>query len=213
MLHKLPDSVDLVLGALVEPMAVGWHAVTNSGIRPGQTALILGSGPIGIGVWFALRAHGIRSVIDSEPNAEPRAAAENLGAQPTVDPIGGDLAGVVATTTQSLGVDFVFDAAGAAGALPGAISMLAIHGTLIVSALHEHSVSLNPVVLIPIELTLRGSFAYDHCDFDAVIEAMSAGHYQTDGWVTTVALDDVAQTFRDLREGRGMKVLVASSTR
>lgn len=210
MLHVLPDTVDLKLGALVEPMAVAWHAVAHSGIRPDQTALVLGSGPIGIGIWLALRAKGVRSVIVSEPAAARRAAIVAIGANPAVDPLTDDLAAVVADRTDARGVDFVFDAAGAARALPQAISLLALHGTLIVVALHEHSFDLNPAVLIPGEVSIRGSFAYDQSDFDEVIHAMSSGLYPTDGWVDEVSLDDVSQAFADLRAGRGMKILVRS---
>ena len=211
MLHTLPESVDLALGALVEPMSVAWHAVSHSGIRPDQTAVILGSGPIGIGIWFALRAKGVHSIIVSEPNAGRRAAIAAVGAHPTVDPLSEDLDAIVVAETDARGTDFVFDAAGAARALPQAISLLARHGTLIVVALHEHSFDLNPAVLIPSEVNIRGSFAYDQQDFDEVIGAMASGLYQTDGWVTEVPLDDVSTTFRNFREGRGMKVLVRSS--
>lgn len=55
-LHKLPDNVHLHMGALVEPMAVAWHAVSQSAVEPGQSALVAGAGPIGIGTWVALRA-------------------------------------------------------------------------------------------------------------------------------------------------------------
>ena len=79
MLHRLPDGVDLRLGALVEPMAVAWHAVGIGEAQPGETALIAGAGPIGVGVWFALREHGVDRVIVSEPNAERRSAIAGLG--------------------------------------------------------------------------------------------------------------------------------------
>lgn len=54
----LPENVDLRMGALVEPMAVSWHAAARSGIQPGDTALISGTGPIGIGVWFCPASDG-----------------------------------------------------------------------------------------------------------------------------------------------------------
>lgn len=53
--HKLPDSVPLEMGALVEPMSVAYHAAVLGGVGDQSSALIFGAGPIGIGIWFALR--------------------------------------------------------------------------------------------------------------------------------------------------------------
>lgn len=58
MLHRLPDSVSLELGALVEPMSVAYHAATLGEVDAGDTAMVFGAGPIGIGLWFALRGRG-----------------------------------------------------------------------------------------------------------------------------------------------------------
>lgn len=211
MLHKLPDNVDLKLGALVEPMAVAWHAVKNSNISADQTALILGAGPIGIGILFALWAHGVSRVIVSEPNDERASAVRSVGADATVNPVTDDLEAVVGTFTDGRGVDYIFDAAGAARALPQALNLLGLHGTLVVVALHANGFDFNPGVLIRSETSITGSCAYDQSDFDEVLEAMASGLYQTEGWVSEVELDQVSATLRALRDGRGMKVLVRAS--
>ncbi len=57
MAHKLPDEVSTELGALVEPMSVAYHAAKLGDVDPDGTALVFGGGPIGIGLWFALRGH------------------------------------------------------------------------------------------------------------------------------------------------------------
>ena len=65
----VPDNVSLELAALVEPLAVAWHAVNMSPVKnfkKGQFALILGGGPIGLSVIQALRAHGDGTIIVSE---------------------------------------------------------------------------------------------------------------------------------------------------
>ncbi|CAL9656354.1 alcohol dehydrogenase catalytic domain-containing protein [Streptomyces sp. enrichment culture] len=103
-LHVLPDGVDLRMGALVEPMAVGWHAVSRSGVQAGGTALVAGAGPVGIGTWFALKARGVEKVLVSEPSADRRALMAALGAR-VVDPVNEDLAAAVAALTGGDGVD------------------------------------------------------------------------------------------------------------
>jgi len=209
-LHVLPDSVDLVLGALVEPMAVAWHAVTRSGVLPGQSALILGAGPIGVGLRFPLKARGVDRIIVSEPSPERRAVIAELGADRVVDPISEDLASEVAELTDGLGVDVAFDAAGAGAATLSGLANLIPRGRLVVIALHEKTMELLPTQLVVSEIEMAGSLAYFQSDFDEVIAAMAAGHYSAGGWTDIIGLDDVGAAFGRLRSGQGMKILVES---
>lgn len=80
---KIPYDV----AALMQPLAVSWHAVAGSGFEPGQTGLVLGGGPIGLTTIFALKGHGASKIVVSEPSAGRRAIAESLGVQ-TFDPTG-----------------------------------------------------------------------------------------------------------------------------
>ena len=208
-LHELPGSVDLRLGALVEPMAVSWHAVERSGAKAGQSALIAGAGPIGIGVWFALRARGVETIVVSEPSPDRRRALSTLGATSVVDPTKKDeLDDTVASATGGRGVDVAFDASGAGPAVKQGLAQLTPLGTMTVVALHEKGFEFNPTQLVMGETTINGSLAYLPADFDAVIAAMSEGKYTADGWVAEIEVDGVVEAFGELRAGRGMKVLV-----
>ncbi|MBL3699568.1 2,3-butanediol dehydrogenase [Leucobacter luti] len=205
--HVLPEQVDLRFGALVEPMAVAWHAVTRSAVASGGTALIAGAGPIGIGIWFALRARGITRVLVSEPSAERREVIAALGAT-TIDPVAGDLPAAVAELTGGDGVDVAFDAAGAGPAITSAIPLLTPGGRLVVAAIHERPIEFMPTSVVMAETEIVGTLGYLPEDFDAVIEAMSNGHYDATGWVTEIGLDDVTGALATLRSGRGAKFLV-----
>ncbi|MCR2825818.1 2,3-butanediol dehydrogenase [Microbacterium sp. zg.Y909] len=207
MLHVLPENVDLRLGALVEPMSVAWHAVSLGEVPAGGSALVAGAGPIGIGVWFALRAQGVDRVLVSEPSAQRRAIIEALGAR-TVDPVDGDLAAAVAELTDGDGVDVAFDAAGAGPAITSGLASLTPGGRVIVVALHERAMEFNPTQLVMAETGIAGSLAYLPEDFDAVIAAMAAGAYDTTGWVEEVDIDGVVDAFHRLRSGAGAKILV-----
>lgn len=209
MVHTLPDSVDLRMGALVEPMAVGWHAVDLAHVQPGQSALIVGAGPIGIGVYFALRAFGVDRVVVSEPSASRRSALAGLGVEFTVDPTAGDdLADAVHKVTQGHGVDVAFDTAGVGAALPPVISLLRPRGSLVVVALHENEFDFNPVSLLWQETKMLGARCYTHDDYAHVINAMAAGAYSPKGWVDEVGLDDSVRALHDLRDARSMKILI-----
>jgi (R,R)-butanediol dehydrogenase/meso-butanediol dehydrogenase/diacetyl reductase len=196
------------MGALVEPMAVAWHAADRGRVSAGQSALIAGAGPIGIGVWFALRARGVKTIVVSEPSAVRREAIARLGADRVVDPVKGDLAGAVAEATQGRGVDVAFDASGAGPAVGQALAQLTPQGVLVVVALHEKPFGFNPTTLVMSETAATGSLGYLQKDFDAVIRAMAQGQYTAQGWVADVEIGDVVRAFGELRAGRGMKVLV-----
>ena len=208
--HVLPENVDLRMGALVEPMSVAWHAVGRSGVKAGQTALIAGAGPIGIGVWFALRAQGIDNIIVSEPSADRRAAIAAVGADIIVDPVTEDLAARVAEVTGGHGVDVAFDAAGAGPAVTSALANLTPGGRVVVVAIHERAMELNPSQLVLTETEIVGTQAYLPEDFEAVIAAMAAGKYTAEGWVSEVEIEGVVDAITELRAGRGMKVLIKS---
>src|ERR1700754_1301842 len=95
MLHRLPDNVSLELGALVEPMSVAYHAATLGEPSADGTSMVFGAGPIGIGLWFALRGKGVEDVFVVEPSATRRAAIEALGAV-TLDPTAVDVPAFIA---------------------------------------------------------------------------------------------------------------------
>ncbi|MFB8190643.1 2,3-butanediol dehydrogenase [Microbacterium sp. NPDC055988] len=206
-LHVLPENVDLRMGALVEPMSVAWHAVSRSGVEAGGTALIAGAGPIGIGVWFALRARGVERVLVSEPSAERRAIIAALGAT-VVDPVNEDLAATVATLTDGEGVEVAFDAAGVGAAVSSSLANLVPGGRVVVVAIHERTMDFLPTQLVMAETEIAGALAYLPEDFDAVIEAMSRGAYDTTGWVQETALENVVEAIHALRGGAGAKILV-----
>jgi len=206
-LHVLPENVDLRLGALVEPMSVAWHAVSRSGVDAGGSALIAGAGPIGIGVWFALKARGIENVLVSEPSADRRAIIAALGAT-VVDPVNEDLAAAVSSVSGGDGVDVAFDAAGAEPAVTSALASLVPGGRVVVVAIHERPMQFLPTQLVMAETDIAGALAYLPEDFDAVIEAMSRGVYDTTGWVQETSLEGVVDAIHTLRGGAGAKILV-----
>ncbi|MFD5177592.1 alcohol dehydrogenase catalytic domain-containing protein [Nocardia sp. NPDC058379] len=208
--HPLPEKVDLRTGALVEPMSVSWHGVERGGVRPGGAALVAGAGPIGIGAWFALAARGVDRVLVSEPNAQRRATIAALGAR-VVDPVTEDLAAAVAAVTDGEGLDAVFDAAGVGPAIESGVAHLAPNGRLVVLALHEHPMALQPTDLMMAQKEIVGSVGYQPEEFRSVIAAMADGVYDTTGWVQECEIDDIVDAFHLLRAGSASKILIRAS--
>lgn len=211
MLHRLPDNVSLELGALVEPMSVAYHAATLGEPRPGRTAMVFGAGPIGIGLWFALRGKGVDDVFVVEPSPTRRAAIEGLGAR-TLDPGSVDVPAFIADHTGGRGADAVYDAAGVAPAVQTALACVGARRAMVSVAIYEKPLTTPLLNLVMNESRIQGSLCYTAADFDAVIDLMARGVYDTTGWVTSIPIDDVVdEGFEALHAGTKMKVLVDPS--
>jgi (R,R)-butanediol dehydrogenase/meso-butanediol dehydrogenase/diacetyl reductase len=209
MAHVLPDRVSLEMGALVEPMAVGYHAVVQSGIRPGDLAIVCGLGAIGIGVWFALRMRGVESIILSNRSASRRAVLESLGATYVIDPRETDLGTLARQLSDGAGADVVFEAAGTGQAIEAGLPALAPRGKLMVLGIHERPMQFDPTSLIFGEVSLMGSLVYTDDEFEEVISAMAEGEYNLSGWVSQAPLEDLEAALTEARAGTSIKALIA----
>ncbi|MBY3989538.1 2,3-butanediol dehydrogenase [Rhodococcus fascians] len=208
MLHKLPDNVPLELGALVEPMAVAYHAARFGEVGVGDTAMILGAGPIGIGLWFALKGLGLEDITIVEPAHDRRKASAALGAH-VLDPSAQDVVGTVLDATAGRGISAVFDASGARAAVETGIACLASRSPLVSVAMYETPIETPLVQLILNETRIQGSLGYTSEDFRAVLRLMEEEHYDPTGWVSTIPISAVVEEgFEALRAGTKMKVLV-----
>lgn len=210
MLHLLPAAVDLRMGALVQPLAVSWHGVRLADPQPGDTAAIIGGGPVGIGVWLALRARGVERILVSEPHSGRRTVLSDLGAE-VVDPTRHDPAEAVLAMTAGIGVTAAFEAAGVSRAFHTAIGCVAPGGSVVVLGLHTAPRELSLMSLIEKEIAVRGSSGYLPEDFEDVISAMAAGHVDLSGWVEEVGLEETPAAVRRLSTGSGSKILIRSA--
>lgn len=206
--HRLPESVPVEMGALVEPMAVAYHAAVRGQVDDQSSALVYGAGPIGIGIWFALRGMGLTEIDVVEPSATRRKAIEALGAR-TLDPSELDVPELIADRTSGDGVDAAFDAAGVAPAIESAVQCIGEHRPLVSVAIYDKPLITPLIHLVLRERRIQGTLCYTSEDYRAVIDLMARGHYDTTGWVETVPLSGVVeQGFEQLRAGRRMKLLV-----
>lgn len=86
LMLPVPNGLAPDVAALTEPMAVAWHAVRRSEIGKGQVAIVIGCGPIGLGVILMLKARGVRTVVAADFSPGRRALAQACGADVVVDP-------------------------------------------------------------------------------------------------------------------------------
>jgi threonine dehydrogenase-like Zn-dependent dehydrogenase len=86
MTLAVPNGLDPGVAALTEPMAVAWHAVRRGDVGKRQVAIVIGCGPVGLGVVLMLKAKGVRTVVASDFSPGRRALAAACGADVVVDP-------------------------------------------------------------------------------------------------------------------------------
>ncbi|PPJ54152.1 hypothetical protein CBER1_01043 [Cercospora berteroae] len=174
-LYNCPDNVGLDVAALVEPLAVGWHAVESSPFKRTDSCLILGGGPIGLAVIQALRARGCAQIIVSEVSGMRKEFARDFGAHVVLDPTKDDIVAECLQLTNNRGVDVTFDAAGVQAGLDQAVNSLKARGTHVNIAIWEKRCSLFPNDLVFKERKYLGVATYVKADFQAVIDALSDG--------------------------------------
>lgn len=139
---KLPNGIPLEIGALVEPLAVAWHAVDQYPIKEGDDALVVGAGPIGLGVIQCLKARGAKTIIVAEVAQERQNFAKQFGATHVLDPRTEDVVKKSKEICGGEGPHVALDCAGVAASIKTAVLAVRSRGTVINVAIWEKEVSI-----------------------------------------------------------------------
>jgi (R,R)-butanediol dehydrogenase / meso-butanediol dehydrogenase / diacetyl reductase len=207
MAHKLPQGMTGMQGALVEPMAISYRTAERCHVEAGQTVVIHGAGPIGLGVYFTLRKWGVRTIL-VDPSQERRAALARIGITAVLDPRDGDVVAAIKDLTGGLGADASVDAAGVPVAFTAALRGTKVGGTLVVVAIHTQPIEIAPMDVLMSEVNIVG-IALSCNTFPSVIAEMAAGTYPQQGWVETIPFAGLIENgFERLHRQQGMKILV-----
>lgn len=130
-LHELPDNLSWTQGALVEPFSCGYYATVRAdGLDAGDTVLVLGAGPIGLGIVAAAAGQGAR-VLAAEPSDTRRRVALALGADAALDPTDPGFLDDVAALTGGAGASVVFEASGRPEAMAVALEAAGFRARLV----------------------------------------------------------------------------------
>lgn len=207
-LHKLPVQTDLKLAALIEPLSVACHDVRMSGLRKGETAVVLGGGPIGLLVALVARSKGA-NVIISEVNETRVTLAEQLGFT-VVNPQKTDLINLVSHQTEDSMADVVFEVAGVQPALDVMTKVAGIRGRIVMVAIHGQPKNVSLFDFFWKELKLIGARVYEMEDYEESIELITKNELPFDKLITAVRpLSTIQTVFEDIdKNPHGMKVLM-----
>jgi len=159
---KLPASASYGEGALIEPLAVGMHAATKAQIRPGDVALVIGAGTIGMVTAMAALAGGCSQVIISDVQQPKLDLAATLGPITPVNVAHQDLAQAVAELTDGWGADVVFEASGASQAITGIFHTLCPGGRVVFIGIPGGPVPYDIVAAQAKEARVEHVFRYAH---------------------------------------------------
>lgn len=151
---KLPKSVSFREGALVEPLAVGLHAVKMARMEPGSDVLILGAGPIGLAVTLWARFLGARSVVVSERAPDRVKMAEKFGATAVVD-ANGDVKEQVKKACDGRRPSIVFECVGVPGMIQECVSLSTTFGKVVIVGLCDLPDTFLPVAALSKELDVQ----------------------------------------------------------
>ncbi len=182
-LLPVPDGLPAEIAAMVEPLACCLHGVERAELRAGQTAAVLGTGPIGLMLCAAARDAGARVVaVGGRP--ERRALAQEFGAEP------GD----------GRGADAVIEAAGTQEAWLSALELVRPGGTVVLfgGLPRGTEIAVDAYRLHYEELTLRGAFHHAPRHVRAALAFLASGAYPWERLVThRVGLEEALALFRD----------------
>lgn len=189
---KLPDSVSSMNGALIEPLAVGFHAADQGGAKAGQNAIIFGAGCIGLMTLLALKSYGLNNITVVDILENRLEQAKKLGATNVVNTLDKDYMDQFNKITNNKGFDIAFETAGTEITTRLAIDVIKKGSHLVCVGYSKTGEMTLPMSLVlDKELTLNTVFRYRHI-YPKAIEAVASGRIDPSKVVTDIFdFDDV----------------------
>ena len=194
---KLPDNVSTMEGALIEPLAVGFHAAIQGGAKAGQTAVVMGAGCIGLVTMMALKAMGVSRVFVVDIMEKRLQKALELGADGVINASQTDAVEEVKKLTDGRGCDLAVETAGTQITAVQTIHMTKKGAAIVLVGYSKSGEMTLPMSLaLDKELTFKTVFRYRHI-YPMAIDAVAAGKVNLKGIVTDVFSLDEAQNAMD----------------
>ena len=208
-IHPLPDNLSDQEGALIEPLAVAVHAVDYARFTSGETAVILGAGPIGLLIAQVARASGITALFVVETEAARLRMAKGLGFT-VIDASKCDVVEEVHRATKNAGADVTFDAAGVPVTAGQVIPLTGIKGRIIMVAIHKKPAEVAFRDLAYRELSIFGTRIYAKGNFETAIDLAAGAQVDLKTMVTHVLPMDEALRAFDIAQNdkEACKVLI-----
>jgi len=210
IVYRLPEALSFEHAATVEPVSIALHAVGRLPIRLNDTAVVIGSGMIGLLAIQGLRAAGCGQIIAVDVDRRRLDLALRLGADEAISPQHSDVSAEVFRQTRGRGADLALEAVGIGSTVTAAIGSVRKGGHVALVGNLTRQVDLPLQSVVTREITLYGSCASSG-EWPACIEMISRGAIDVESLISAVApLEEGAVWFERLREGKDglMKVIL-----
>ncbi|GAB6154074.1 2,3-butanediol dehydrogenase [Desulfosporosinus burensis] len=211
-MYKIPDDMSYEVAAVIEPIAVGIHAVRQAPVIEGDKVVVLGAGTIGLATLQAAKAAGASRVYVIEMAKARKEYALNMGATAVFDPREVDVVAKIKELTNGLGADISFECVGNEKTAPLAIQLARKSGKVVMVGIFERESSFNFFEVTANEKHIIGSLAYNG-EFATAIDLLNDGRLSAEPMITgKIKLEDIIERgFEELvnRKEANIKILVS----
>lgn len=192
---KVPDNVSLAEAAMVEPLAVGMHGATKARVKPGDLAVVMGAGPIGMVTALSALAAGCSRVVISDVVQPKLDLAATLGPITPVNVSEESLTDVVLEMSEGWGADIIFECSGSARAIAGIFETLCPGGTVVFIGMPLEPVSYDVVAAQIKEARVEHVFRYAHV-YPRALALMGSGKIDVKPLITdTFSFEESIEAF------------------
>ena len=212
--YKLADSMSLQEGALMEPLGVAVHIVRQANVRPGETIIVFGAGPVGLLCCAVAKAYGASKIISVDMNEDRLKFAKEYAATQTVvaqkESAQGAANRLIETCDLGKGADAIIDATGAEPCIQTGLHVLRNGGTYVQGGMGKPDINFPIMAVCTKELNVKGSFRYGSGDYATAVQLIADGRVSVKELITgTVKFKDAEDAFHAVKDGKGIKTLIA----
>ena len=192
---KLPENVSYAEGAMIEPLAVGLQAAEKAKIIPGETALVMGCGPIGLVIALTALAGGCSKVFIADIVNEKLKMCNNFENLIPIDLNKDDPTNVIKKNTNNWGANIIFEASGATKAYETIFDSICPAGRVVIVGNPMNPIPMDFATLLTKEIEIKTVFRYAH-QYERAINLLSSNKIDVKPMITdTVAFDDSIKAF------------------
>jgi D-xylulose reductase len=192
---KLPDNVSYAEGAMIEPLAVGLQAAEKAKIIPGETALVMGCGPIGLVIALTALAGGCSKVFIADIVSEKLRMCKNYKNLIPIDLNKDNPSEIINKNTDNWGVNIIFEASGAPKAYDVIFDSICPAGKVVIVGNPMNPIPMDFATLLTKEIEIKTVFRYAH-QYERAIKLLSSNKINVKPMITdTVAFDDSIKAF------------------
>lgn len=212
--YKLPETVSLQEGALIEPLAVAVHIVKQAEVKPGNSVVVMGAGPVGLLCAAVAKAYGASKVVSvdivqSKLDFALGFCSTHTYVSQRIAPEE-NAAAIKKLANVPNGADIVIDASGAEPSIQAAIHLVRMGGTYVQGGMGKSDITFPIMAMCLKEVTVRGSFRYGPGDYELAVDLVATGKVDVKRLASDVVPFEKAEdAFKKVHEGQVIKILIA----